>query len=816
MSERKTNILKVAITLPIKDTYFYSVPDKLISKALIGCRVKVPFKNQTRIGYIIEKHPLEETQSLKNIIDVLDHEPLFHKNLVPFFKWVSDYYLYPIGQLIESALPSGLNVKTFQIARITEKGLTALNALPSYTEEKKQLVWIHENSDKRIPFSNHAVSSLRKRGWIKTKVKTSESSVRPLKHRFLRIKNGTDLKEFIKENAHSFKANNEMAFFEYLSHSTGAALRDVSKLFSNGRYLVDKWKRAGIIEDYEQIVVRDPAGDILVPSPVPPKLFSQQENALRTIKDLLDMNQFSTCLLHGVTGSGKTEVYYSAIRHTIGLGKQAILIVPEIALAIYMEGLFRSRMGNRVTVFHSALSKGERYDQWMRMANSDIDLVIGARSALFAPFPRLGLIIVDEECDSSFKQEETPRYQARDAAVVRARLEKGVAILGSGTPSIQSYHNAVTKRYHLITMPDRIEKRPLPDITIIDMKTFSETKTEDGVLSPPLKKAVEQNLAQKKQTILFLNRRGFSKVFLCRSCGETIKCRNCDIAMTFHLKENNLKCHYCDFQTQPLDQCPSCGFKGMRAYGFGTERLEQELGKDFPEARIRRMDRDSTRRKGQTHNILKRFSDHEIDILVGTQMITKGYDFPNVTLVGVIAADLSLGFPDFRAGERTFQLLSQVAGRAGRGEQRGRVMVQTFNPGHYAIAAAKDHDYASFFQEEKDLRKQLGYPPFSFLACLRFQGNSKESTINISRRIGQEMRAISARWPKHGKGLQVLGPAESPLAKLKGKYRCQILVKSKGAELLHYYLTEVERVSKNILRKSGVSIMMDVDPYQML
>jgi primosomal protein N' (replication factor Y) len=517
-----------------------------------------------------------------------------------------------------------------------------------------------------------------------------------------------------------------------------------------------------------------------------------------------------------VTGSGKTEVYYQAIKYTIQLGRQAILMVPEIALAVYMEGIFRSRLGSSIAVFHSGLSEGERYDQWMRMAREEVDLVIGARSALFAPFPRLGLIIVDEEHDLSYKQEEAPRYQARDAAVVRGKTEKAFVLLGSGTPSVQSFHNAFTGRYGLLSMPERIEKRPLPEVQVIDMKTASEGAEKNEAISPELKAALDGILEEGKQAMFFLNRRGFNRVYLCRSCGQPVRCPNCDLALIFHLRENRLACHYCGFYSKPQRICPACGHEGLRAYGFGTERLEQALKEMYPDKNVARMDRDSTRRKEQTFQILKKFSHHEIDILVGTQMITKGYDFPNVTLVGVIAADFSLGFPDFRAAERTFQILSQVAGRAGRGDQTGRVIIQTFNPDHYAITTAKDHDYQTFFEKEKELREQLGYPPFSYMACLRLQGNNKRKTAEMTQRLGQGMFDMIKRWPRRGKEIQILGPVEAPLSKLRGKYRWQIFVKSKGAVLLHYFLKEVEKLSNRTLKASGVQLIIDVDPYQML
>jgi primosomal protein N' (replication factor Y) len=755
---KQRHILSVAVTLPVRGEYTYSVPDELVPPAAVavGCRIMVPFRNRKVIGYVLKKEIGEKGEGIKDIQDVLDSEPLFHDNLVPFFQWMADYYLFPIGLLIQSALPSGLNVAP------------------------------------------------------------GRSGIGPLKRKFVRFKEGIDFDSLLSEQAGELKAKNEHEFLKVLSLSEGISLQEIYARFSNGPYLVRKWTKSGLIEPYSASVFRDSSGKILVPSPEPSSLYNQQEDALKQIKRQLAKGAYATFLLNGVTGSGKTEVYYNAVKHALELGRQALLMVPEIALSIYMEGIFRSRLGDRVAMFHSGLSRGERYDQWIRMLRGEVDLVIGARSTLFAPLPRIGLIIVDEEYDSSFKQEEGPRHHARDAAVVRGRMEKALVLLGSGTPSVQSFHNALTGRYKLLSMPERIENRPLPDIEIVDMKNVSEGKESDQILSPVLKEALEQNLAEGSQAILFLNRRGFGRVYLCRSCGESVRCPNCDLTLTFHLKDNNLACHFCGFSSRPQEICPSCGHVGMRPYGFGTERLEKALGEKLPKARVARLDRDSARRKGQIFSILKKFSENEIDILVGTQMITKGYDFPNVTLVGVISADLSLGFPDFRAGERTFQLLSQVAGRAGRGEKSGRVIIQTFNPGHYAIMAAKNHDYDLFFQREKELREQLGYPPFSYLACLRFQGNEKKLTEESAKKIGMETRAILSRWPSRGKEIEVLGPAEAPLAKLKGKYRWQILIKGKKTEILHYLLKEVEGLSGRILRKNRVSMIIDMDPYQML
>ncbi len=825
MTDQTKYYVDIAVTLPLQETYSYSIPEHLIPHAEIGRRVRVPFRNREVIGYILEKKTGNQGDDLKDILDVLDAEPLFSESLVPFFRWMSDYYLYSLGRLIQSALPGGLNVRPVKTGRLTDKGLKILENLPAlsmskrpnYANERRLLEWVKMNPGKGLSSPLDLAYSLQRKGWLVIEERERKRAIGPLMRRFVRPKPGLNLTTILNQGRETFRAKDEQEFLETVFHSDGILLESISSRFGNGPYLINKWIRKDVLEKYNAPVVRNPAGEILFPSPIPSKLYEQQEDVLLEVRKRLKKKSFSTCLLYGVTGSGKTEIYYSAVEETVRLGRQAILMVPEIALAVYMEGMFRSRLGERVAVYHSGLSAGERYDEWTRMARGDIDLVIGARSALFSPLKNLGLIIVDEEHDVSYKQEEGgPRYQARDAAVVRGKLEKAVVILGSGTPSVQSFHHGTAGRYQVLSMPERIEKRPLPEVEIVDMKAVSEEESGDGILSPVLNEALKRNLEKGKQTLLFLNRRGFNRVYLCRSCGQPIQCKNCDLGLTYHFSTNRLSCHYCGFDSEVHKTCPSCGYEGMRAYGFGTEKLEHEVREALSEGRIARMDRDSTRRKGQTFRILKQFSDHEIDVLVGTQMITKGYDFPDVTLVGVIAADFSLGFPDFRAGERTFQILSQVTGRAGRGEDKGKVIIQTFNPEHYAITSSKAHDYLTFFKKETELREQLGYPPFSYLACLRLQGNSSQTTADMAQRVGKGIKGVLEQWPKRGKDIQVLGPAEAPLAKLRGKYRWQILIKCKGTGLLHYFLKEIEVVTRKMLRGSGVGLVVDVDPYQML
>ncbi len=569
-------------------------------------------------------------------------------------------------------------------------------------------------------------------------------------------------------------------------------------------------RMASVRKEPEEPGAMPPAG----PHPLNP----YQLKALIQIKNRLDQGIFGSFLLYGVTGSGKTEVYARAVEHVVKSGRQAILMAPEILLASYLEGVFRCRLGDRVALYHSGLSKSERRYQWSRMAAGDVDLAIGARSALFAPLSRLGLIIVDEEHDTAYVQAGSngPPYCARDAAVVRARFESAVVVLGSGTPSVQSFQNAKDSRYHLLEMPERVEQRPMPGMEIVDMRKVKDERGKEPMISPALKTALRKNLDTGAQSILFLNRRGFHQIFLCRSCGRAQHCPNCDVSLTFHLNLNRLVCHYCGFTSPPNVPCNICGGHSLKPFGFGTEKMEVELNALFPDARISRMDTDSTRKKGTATSILKDFASEKTHILVGTQMITKGYDFPNVTLVGVVAADLSLGFPDFRAGERTFQLLSQVAGRAGRGDLKGRVIIQTFNPDHYVIQAAVKHDFNLFFEKEKNLRKQLRYPPFSNLACLKLQGSAPAETGATVRELGRRLREMLRNWPTRGKEIQLLGPVAAPMARLKRKFRWQLLIKCQNGSLLKHFLQEAEKIFDQMPGSNRVQFMVDVDPYDML
>jgi primosomal protein N' (replication factor Y) len=808
------NYLQVAVCLPVNGTFTYSVSAALADRAEAGKRAIVSFSRQRVIGYILRITPPEDRKGIKDILSVLDPLPLFPQDMAAFFEWLSGYYHYPIGLVIKAALPAGLNVAA-------RGGQGSTPTLPSPFEREGL------DSGPYGPMPRRGGAEERNFPYYQDKVGL-------LKRVFVAVKNGSategslsERKEGLPPSAEAAPgrqlvsqrgqpAKDESAFLELVYTKGEIPLSEITGRFSNGRYLVDKWVKKGILEKLAKPVMRGLTGEDMFLSPKPPQLNPTQEGILKVIEGAIRENHYRTFLLHGVTGSGKTEVYLHAVRAAIQLGKQSIIMAPEIALTVSLGSLFKARNKERVAVLHSALSQGQRYEQWISIARGEADVVIGARSALFAPLPRLGLIILDEEHDASYKQEEKFRYQARDAAVMRSKLVNAVVILGSGTPSVQSYRNAVIGKYGLLSMPERIGKKMPPQITVINMTESEDSRSGRGILSRPLQEAMGENLARGEQTILFLNRRGFSTLYLCTFCGAAIRCPNCDLSLTYHKESDTLICHYCGFRIQPPPRCPSCGREKLRPYGFGTERVVDTLLEIFPKARVERLDRDTMRHKGEVQQVLRRFLHRETDILVGTQMVTKGHDFPNVTLVGVISADLSINWPDFRAGETTFQLLSQVAGRTGRGTSPGKVIIQTYNPSHYAIRAARDHDYEGFFSREIELRRELNYPPFSSIVNLRFLGNSKSKTEQVAGQVKTRINGILKEGPKTKRDIEVLGPVEAPIAKLKGKYRQQIFIKSRRASCLNQLLNEIDRFSSQILGPSGVRMIIDVDPYQMV
>ena len=568
---------------------------------------------------------------------------------------------------------------------------------------------------------------------------------------------------------------------------------------------IEKLESAGQLIIWEEPLIPD--DDPWESDYVPPNhtLNNEQSDALTQIQNWLDAKNFQVGLLHGVTGSGKTEVYLSAIEAALAKGKSALVLVPEIALTLWMGRHVRARFGPRVAVLHSALPDAERSREWWRVRRGDARIVVGTRSAVFAPLQNLGLILVDEEQETAYKQEETPRYNGRDTAIYRARLENVVAVLGSATPSLESYQNARTGKYTLLELKTRVENRPMAKVTVVDLREDFRQHHKNAPVSESLRRAIEARLDNGTQAMVLINRRGYSWFLLCRSCGAYLQCQNCSIGLTYHKSRQRLECHYCGYSTRIPKTCPKCQKEYLYFVGEGAERIEEYLREQFPKARIARLDRDTVRTKQQFQKVLHAFAKAEIDILVGTQMVAKGHDFERVTLVGVVAADLALGRPDFRAAEKTFQLLTQVAGRAGRGRLPGEVLVETYYPEHYAIQYAAKQDYAGFFEKEAHFRKMLHYPPYTALASILIRDKKIENAIKWSRSLETILK------PHEKNGIKLLGPAAAPLSRLRQEFRFQFLLKSpKRAALSQALTAAITQAEKTKIPETAV--IVDVDP----
>jgi primosomal protein N' (replication factor Y) len=627
--------------------------------------------------------------------------------------------------------------------------------------------------------------------------KRGPTFVKPKLRRFVRLASAADeqkLTEIQRRVIETLERNGPMSLQSLLSAA------DV------GASTVGSLAKKGCVEIYDEAVRRDPLAHAAHQQPEEFTLTTAQESVLERIEQQIAHETYAAILLHGVTGSGKTEVYIRAMRHALDLGRSSMMLVPEIALTPVFSRRLRAHFGDRVAIFHSSLQKGERFDEWTRVKNGDARIVIGTRSAVFAPVRNLGLIVVDEEHESSYRQQESPYYNARDTAIVRAQKESATVVLGSATPSLESFYNARHGKYSLVTMPQRIGARPMAAATIIDMRTVFARHGKPRVFSDELLDAIRQTNERREQSIILLNRRGYSRFVLCRSCGETIQCPNCDVTLTYHRSERVMVCHYCNHR-QPVPRvCPSCGKKYIHYVGEGTEQLEEMLTQFFPSLRVARIDRDTTARRSVFEKSLADFSAGEIDTLVGTQMLAKGHDFPNVTLVGVVSVDTGLALPDFRSAERTFQLITQVAGRAGRGDRPGKVLIQTYHPYHYALRHACAQDYEGFYDEEINYRQNHSYPPFVALASLLVHGPD----LNRVRTDALELRK-QLDLANEERKCRILGPAPAPLARLKGEHRFQLLIKSRSRK-------QVREVADAAL-KSVVnlrSVNLEIDPVSIM
>ena len=773
----------------------------------MGCRVFVPFGPRKLTGVVLACHNDRPAGPVKDVLRLVDPEPVIREDMLALGRWISGYYCAPLGEVLRSMLPLASEIRAGKVYSLTDSGRDAACQLLLDDDPQDPVMQVlraleHRGLSaaylkKKFTEAEKAIKTLEKKGFIAAE--TTQDTRDPLRaaSENLRIQ----LKD-VEPAGKLPKEERELIAFLSL-HPGTHNLSEVEKLVKNASAAARALARKGLIE-----AVREETHISAIPPKGPHALNHDQQNAYDAISRAIQSLEFQPVLLHGVTGSGKTEVYLNAIDAALACGRSALLLVPEIALTPQMAGQFFGRWGSRVAILHSAFSDAERTEQWRKIRSGGAALVVGTRSGVFAPVQDLGLIVVDEEHDQSYKQEEIPRYNGRDVAIVRAQAAKACIVLGSATPSLESRYNAEKGKYALLELKERIEARPMPRVDLIDMRQeFLETRKQT-TFSRALIDQLTLKLDAGEQTIVLLNRRGFSSFVACRSCGERVQCQNCALTLTYHRRDRRLLCHYCNYAEKVPSVCPKCQSEHIYFLGIGSEKVEEELHRDFPAARIARLDRDTVSGKQGFETILQNFRERNYDILVGTQMIAKGHDIPNVTLVGVVSADIGLGMPDFRAAERTFQLLTQVAGRAGRGSLPGTVLVQTINPEHYAVRLAAAQDYQAFYEKELQFRKFMHYPPFSAMANLIVRNEKQEDALRMSAELERHLGASRDN-------MKIMGPAEAPVPKLKAEYRYQFLIKSASRKALNELLKRAQAFSRQE-KWNATALVIDVDPLTLM
>lgn len=799
----------VSLPVPLDNPFTYGMPETLRHRVRPGCRVVAPFGPRKLAGVVLACHDDPPRAAVREVLRLLDAEPVLGPELLALGRWIAGYYCAPLGEVLRGMLPLASEIRAGKIWSLTDAGRDAARQLLFEDADDDPVIQVLRMLERRpvsaawlakkLPLADRALKSLERKGFIVAEQVHAERDPLRAPAEKLRV----ECIPGVEPPPKLPKAERELLAFLHL-HPGSHNLKDVEGTVRNGGAAARSLARRKLVR-----VSPEPLAAAAGEAPRPAHaLNSGQKAAFDRIDEAVRARRFETFLLHGVTGSGKTEVYLHAIETALACGRGALLLVPEIALTPAMAGQFFSRFGGRVAILHSAFTDTERSEQWRRIRSGAAGVVVGTRSGVFAPVRDLGLIVVDEEHDGSYKQEENPRYNGRDVAIVRARAAGACVVLGSATPSLESRFNVERGKYALLELPDRIGQRPMPSVELVDMRTeFLETRKQ-ATFSRRLLEALSERLANREQSIVLLNRRGFSSFVACRSCGERVGCANCSLTLTYHKRDRRLLCHYCNYAERVPSVCPRCQSEHLYFIGVGSERVEDELHREFPAARIARLDRDTVSGKQGYESILRGFREGCFDILVGTQMIAKGHDIPNVTLVGVVSADVGLGMPDFRAAERTFQLLTQVAGRAGRGELPGIVVVQTINPEHYAVRMAAMQDYNAFYQKELSFRRMMAYPPFSAMANILVRSEKQEEAMRMSAELG---RFLTPQPEK----TRIMGPAEAPVARLMKEFRYQFLVKSASRNTLGDLLRRAQAFAREN-RWPATSLVIDVDPLSLM
>lgn len=796
----------VSLPVPMDQAFTYKLPLTLRHRVSVGCRVLVPFGSRQLAGVVVAAHNEPPSGNVREALQLLDEDPALDEKLLNLGRWISSYYCAPLGETLRAMTPLASDVKRSKTFALTASGRDAA----------RQLLLSADQDDPALTILRLLESRPLTASYLSQKVQRGGSVLRGLEKKgFVIAEDLAEARDPLKASAARLRVEfgsrtdlklpkPERELLAYLElhpgqHNVAALEETLAKASPSARSLA----RRGLVK-----LTLEPVAASLAPRREPHALNTHQQAAFDAIAEAIRTRSFRPFLLEGVTGSGKTEVYLKAIDAALAEGRGALLLVPEIALTPAVAGQFHHRFGDKVAILHSAFQDSERAQEWRRVRSGEASVVVATRSGVFAPVQNLGLILVDEEHDQSYKQQETPRYHGRDVAVVRARNEGAVIVLGSATPSLESRYNAERGKYGHLLLPERIEQRPMPQVEIVDMRQeFLETRKQQ-TFSRALIDAVTERIANGEQTMLLLNRRGFSSFVACRACGERIECANCSVTLTYHRRDRRMLCHYCNYAERVPDRCPKCDSEHIQFLGVGSERVEQELHDAFPKARIARLDRDTVGAKRDYEVILAGFRDHDYDILVGTQMIAKGHDIPNVTLVGIVNADIGLALPDFRAAERAFQLLTQAAGRAGRGATPGIVLLQTQFPDHYAIQCAAEQNYEKFYTKEIAFRRALYYPPFGAMANVIVRSSKEEEAISRSAALGR----LLSPPPE---GLKVLGPAPASVPRVKTEYRFQMLLKSASRARLGEVLMEIRKFAA-AEKWNPAMLAIDVDPMTLL